>query len=106
MAFSQLSQAKSLGIPAHWQQPLYQFNERVKFFCPALGWKTGVIRGIDFIESEDEYGSRTPIDTGWYYEVLIDKNHPYHFVEPRQSVHEENLIKATEASTLVTVVSR
>lgn len=106
MAFSQSNQAKSLVIPAHWQQPRYQFNERVKFLCSAWGWRTGVIYGLEFI-APDDINLTDKNDIGsWQYSISIDENDAHWETLPVDVVHENQLKRVNSKRELVTVGSR
>lgn len=71
-----------------------------------MGLATGLVRGIEFVETPNEYGQTEMLEPGWYYDILTDKNVPGHKTIPKSIVHESQLRKLTKKTKLVTVHAR
>jgi hypothetical protein len=106
MSFFKAKLPNSIVVPAHWTLPRYQFNERVKYFQEWCGERTGVIRGIEFIESEYELGTSLPLETGWHYDILVDKDVPNQFISPKDIIHENQIKKLIKNQPTVTLRAR
>lgn len=75
MALQEL-QLSSVNLPAHWQPPNYQFNERVIVFICGTQQSIGTIKGMEYVETSNQYGYGTELEVGWYFYVKIDANQP------------------------------
>lgn len=106
MSFFKAKSPNSIVVPAHWTLPRYQFNERVKYFEDWCGERTGVIRGIEFIQSEYELGNSMPLETGWYYDILVDKDVPNQWISPKDIIHERQIKKVIKRRETVTLRAR
>lgn len=86
-------QLSSINIPAHWQPPGYEFNERVVVFASSPSESTGVIIGMEYIESSNQYGTDDEIEIGWHFHVLFDENQPHKIYNPVGIYHQSIVTK-------------
>jgi hypothetical protein len=92
MAFSKL-QSGSVRIPAHWQPPRFTFNERVRVLVCGSRATTGIVKGMEYIESPDQYGQKDALEIGWTFYVLVNENDPYVQSSPVVIEPQSNLYK-------------
>ncbi len=92
MAFSKL-QSSSINIPAHWEPPRFTFNERVNVLVCGSRARIGTVKGMEYIESTNQYGQEDAFQIGWMFYVVIDKNDPYSRVSPVVIEPQSNLYK-------------
>lgn len=92
MAFLKQSPAR-IVTPAHWEHPPYQFNERVVVYDYLNRVNTGVVHGMEYIDSEYIKAYGKDIGEGWHYAVLIDDNQPSRKMEPVMQVYQDSMMK-------------
>jgi len=92
MAFSKAISA-SITVPVHWTLPSFCLGERVRLFDHLNRINIGVIRGMEFIDSEYNRLDRNELEEGWWYSVLIDEDSPTPKLLGVTQKHQNELIK-------------